>query len=241
MNTFRDPLAHVETHMNSGASSKLNWLRAAVLGANDGLVSVSSIVAGVAGASSSSSFILTAGVAGLVAGALSMAVGEYVSVSTQRDTELALLAKERKELIDQPEEELNELAAIYQGKGLSRETARIVATELTAHDAVAAHFDAELGLNPNDLANPHHAAYASGAAFFCGAVVPLIAIIIAPASLRLPAVFAFGIAGLVVTGTLSAKVGGANKMTAAIRVVIGGILAMAITYGIGKIFGVLGV
>jgi len=232
-------MVHHELH-KEGSGTKLNWLRAAVLGANDGVVSVAAIVVGVAGASNSAGFILTAGVAGLTAGALSMAVGEYVSVSTQRDTEMALLEKERLELLNEPEAELDELAVIYEVKGLSKATARTVAEELTAHDAFAAHVEAELHIDPNDLTNPWHAAFASAAAFLAGAVIPLIAIALPPASLRIPVTFAAVLVALIITGTLSAHAGGANKMTATIRVVAGGILAMAITYGIGKMFGVIG-
>ena len=200
-----------------------------------------SIVVGVAGASNSPGFILTAGVAGLVAGALSMAVGEYVSVSTQRDTERALLAKERNELETVPEQELQELADIYRAKGLSIETAHKVAEELTAHDAFAAHAEAELHIDPTDLTNPWHAAVASALAFLAGAVIPLIAIVLPPESLRVPVTFVAVLAALVVTGTLSAYAGGANKTIATIRVVGGGALAMAITFGIGKLFGVIGI
>jgi VIT1/CCC1 family predicted Fe2+/Mn2+ transporter len=232
---------HHEPHATTDAGSKLNWLRAAVLGANDGIVSVASIVVGVAGASNSPSFILTAGVAGLVAGALSMAVGEYVSVSTQRDTERALLEKERWELENLPAQELEELAHIYEAKGLSRETAYKVAEELTAHDAFAAHVDAELGINPDDLTNPWHAAFASAISFFCGAIIPLIAILVPPADWRIPVTFVSVLLALAITGTLSAYVGGARKVPATIRVVLGGAVAMAITYGIGKLFGIAGI
>jgi VIT1/CCC1 family predicted Fe2+/Mn2+ transporter len=232
-------MVHHEVH--AGAGSKLNWLRAAVLGANDGVVSVASIVVGVAGATNSAGFILTAGVAGLVAGALSMAVGEYVSVSTQRDTERALLEKERNELLTEPEAELKELTTLYEAKGLSAATARQVAEELTAHDAFAAHVEAELHINPDDLTNPWHAAFASAAAFLSGAIIPLLAIVLPPASLRLPVTFVAVLVVLVITGTLSAYAGGANKTIATFRVVAGGILAMAITFGIGKIFGVIGI
>lgn len=232
-------MAHHETH-GSSSGSTLNWLRAAVLGANDGIVSVASIIVGVAGASDSTGFILTAGIAGLSAGALSMAVGEYVSVSTQRDTEMALLAKERGELATVPDEELEELTGLYQAKGLSRETAALVAKELTAHDVFAAHVDAELHIDPNDLTNPLSAAFASAAAFFSGAIIPLIAVALPPAPLRLPVTFAAVFVALIVTGVLSAYAGGADKTRATVRVVVGGILAMAITYGIGKAFRVIG-
>jgi vacuolar iron transporter family protein len=240
MKIARDPIAHIELN-NYASGTKLNWLRAAVLGANDGIVSVSAVIVGVAGASNSRIFILTAGVAALVAGALSMAVGEYVSVSTQKDTEKSLLLKERLELETVPEEELEELTSIYQKKGLSRKTAELVAEELTAHDAFAAHVDAELGIDPNDLTNPAHAAYASGLAFFSGAIIPIIAILISPNSMYVPVTFLSVICALIITGTLSAYVGGSNKLTAVIRVVFGGALAMIITFGIGKLFGVQGI
>lgn len=236
----RDPIAHVELEGWS-SSAKLNWLRAAVLGANDGIVSVSAVVVGVAGASSNKMFILTAGVAAVIAGALSMAVGEYVSVSSQRDSELALLEKERVELETIPEEELEELITIYEKKGLSRATAEVVAKELTLKDAFAAHVDAELNIDPNDLTNPWHAAYASGISFLCGAIIPIIAVVASPASLQIPITFASVIVALIITGSLSAHAGGAKKMRATFRVVIGGILAMIVTYGIGKLFGVAGI
>lgn len=231
---------HIELHAQ-GSGTQLNWLRAAVLGANDGVVSVASIVVGVAAASESAGFILTAGVAGLVAGALSMAVGEYVSVSTQRDTERALLEKERLELLNSPEAELEELAMLYKAKGLSDETAHVVARELTAHDAFAAHAEVELHIDPNDLTNPWHAAFASAAAFLSGAIIPLIAIVLPPASIRISITFISVLLVLILTGTLSAYAGGANKTKATLRVVLGGIVAMVVTFGIGKIFGVVGI
>ncbi len=232
-------MVHHELHA-SGSGAKLNWLRAGVLGANDGIVSVAAIVVGIAGASDSLGYILTAGVAGLTAGALSMAVGEYVSVSSQRDTERALLAKERGELRDEPDAELAELATIYEAKGLSKATAYTVAAELTTHDAFAAHAEAELHIDPNELTNPWHAAFASAVAFLAGAIIPLIAIVLPPASLRIPITFAAVVVALVITGTLSAYIGGANKIRATLRVVVGGALAMIITFGIGKVFGVVG-
>ena len=240
MTNSRDPIIHTEFH-NTTAGTKLNWLRAAVLGANDGIVSVSAVIVGVAGASNSPSFILTAGVAALVAGALSMAVGEYVSVSTQRDTERALLEKERWELENAPESELQELVVIYEKKGLSKETAILVAEELTKHDAFAAHVDAELGIDPNNLADPWHAAYASGLAFFAGAIIPILVIVIVPASWRIISTFISVVIALIITGGLSAHAGGASKRTAIIRVVLGGVIAMVITFGIGKLFGIVGI
>ncbi|MES2014689.1 MAG: VIT family protein, partial [Patescibacteria group bacterium] len=230
---------HHEWH-TKGTSTKLNWLRASVLGANDGIVSVAAILAGVAGASDSAGFILTAGMAGLVAGALSMAVGEYISVSTQRDTERALLEKEKLELENMPEQEFEELVSLYEAKGMTNATARIVAKELTDHGAFAAHVDVELGIDPNNLTNPLHAAFASAVSFFVGAIIPLIAIALPSAPFRIPVMLSAVIVALVATGTLSAYVGGASKTKATLRVVIGGILAMAITFGVGKIIGTVG-
>ncbi|MBP7804758.1 MAG: VIT family protein [Candidatus Pacebacteria bacterium] len=232
---------HIEPHHNSKGGSALNSLRAAVLGANDGIVSVSAVIVGVAGAGTPVSFVMTAGVAATLAGALSMAVGEYVSVSTQRDTERAMLAKERNELATIPDQELEELTQIYEHKGLTRGTAEIVAKELTAHDAFMAHAEAELGIDPNNLTNPWHAAWASGAAFFLGALLPLLAAYFAPENMRIGVVFvSVGIA-LMITGSLSAHAGGAGKLKATIRVVGGGILAMVVTYGVGKLFGISGI
>lgn len=230
--------AHPEWH-TGGDSTQLNWLRAAVLGANDGIVSVAAVVVGVVGAAASVDFILTAGIAALVGGALSMAVGEYVSVSTQRDTEKALLKKERFELDNYPEQELEELADIYQKKGLSSETAHVVARELTANDAFAAHVDAELGIDPHDLTNPWHAAYASAASFLVGGLIPL-AMVFAPENIRIVAIFAGVLIALAITGSVSAYVGGANKTTATVRNLAGGALAMLITFGVGKLFGIVG-
>ncbi len=225
-----------ETHTDKTAT-KLNWLRAAVLGAQDGIVSVAALVVGVAGTTSSSDILVAVGIAALVAGALSMATGEYVSVSSQRDTERALLAKERHELHTEPELELEELTSLYEAKGLKRETAQMVAQELTAHDVFAAHVDAELGIDPNNLTSPSQAAIASAAAFSLGAFIPLIAISLPPADLRIPVVFAAVLAALIATGVLSAHVGGASKTKATIRVVLGGIFAMLVTYLVGHLFG----
>lgn len=250
MTIYRDPVSHEDEAVHktfaedpgkTSSGAKLNWLRAAVLGANDGIVSVSSLIVGIAGASNSSSFILTAGIAGTVAGALSMAVGEFVSVSSQRDAEKVLLEKERLELQNNPAQELLELENIYKNKGLSQGTAHLVAEELTAHDAFAAHVDAELNIDPNDLTNPWHAAYASALAFLCGALIPIGMVLISPASTRIPITFCGVIIALIVTGTLSAHVGGASKKKAVGRVVVGGILAMVITFGIGRLFGVAGI
>jgi VIT1/CCC1 family predicted Fe2+/Mn2+ transporter len=223
---------------HAGASNgKLNWLRAGVLGANDGIVSVAGIVVGVAGATSNSGPIFTAGLAGLVAGAVSMALGEYVSVSTQRDSETALLAKERRELEETPEDELRELTAIYRAKGLSPQTATLVATELTEHDALAAHLDAELGLDPDDLANPVHAALASAIAFTLGALLPLVAILLPPPAWRVPVTIGAVLIALAVAGAAGARIGGSAPGRAVARVVIGGAVGLALTYAIGHLFG----
>ncbi len=230
---------HNEPHAGSIAH-KLNWLRAGVLGANDGIVSVAAIVVGVAGATSQIAPILTAGVAGLVGGAISMALGEYVSVSSQRDTQRTLIAKERQELIDEPEEELEELAAIYQGKGMSRATALRVAEELTANDALAAHLEAELGINENDVVSAWQAAWASAAAFFTGAALPLLAILLPPAELRVPITFVAVLLALAATGATSARIGGSPWLRPTLRVVIGGALALAATYLIGTLLGTSG-
>lgn len=223
------------------SNKKLNWLRAAVLGANDGIVSIAGLVVGVAGATDSRNVILMAGIAGVLAGALSMAAGEYVSVSSQRDSERALLDRQHAELHSSPDEKLKELAEIYQAKGLSSVTARKVAVELTAHNAFRAHAEAKLGLDPDDLTNPWHAAVASAAAFTVGSVVPILAIILPSTSLRVPVAFASVVVALAITGTISAKAGGANPMRATLRVVCGGALAMIITYATGKLFGVSGI
>ncbi len=225
-----------EPHVGA-INTKLNWLRAGVLGANDGIVSVAGIVVGVAAATTERGPIFTAGLAGLAAGALSMALGEYVSVSTQRDTERALLAKERRELVEEPEAELAELVGLYQAKGLSPETARTVAEELTAHDAFAAHIDIELGIDPDELTNPWHAAGSSAIAFTVGAMLPLLTILLLPPSTRIPVTFVAVLIALAVTGWISARLGGADPRRAVTRVVIGGALAMAITWAIGHIFG----
>jgi vacuolar iron transporter family protein len=217
--------------------SRLNWLRAGVLGANDGIVSVAGIVVGVAAASTERAPIFTAGIAALAAGALSMAVGEYVSVSTQRDSEKAMLKLERRELATDPMAELDELAALYEAKGLTPATARTVAEELTDHDAFAAHVDAELKLDPDELTNPWQAAFSSAIAFTVGAILPLLAILLPPPSIRLPITFVAVLLALVVTGWISARLGGANPQRAIYRVVIGGALAMAVTFGIGHLVG----
>ncbi|HEU4914286.1 MAG TPA: VIT family protein [Candidatus Saccharimonadales bacterium] len=219
-------------------TAKLNWLRAAVLGANDGIVSIAGLVVGVAGATDSRSIILTAGLAGVVAGALSMAAGEHVSVSSQRDAERALLALESDSLKQNPKDELQELALIYEAKGLSPQTALRVAEELTDHDAFRAHAEAEHGITPGELANPWHAAVASACAFAAGSVIPMAFILLPPASIRVPVTFAGVVLALALTGAVSAHVGGARKRRAVLRVVVGGALAMLVTYGVGELFDI---
>lgn len=217
---------------------RLNWLRAGVLGANDGIVSVAGLVVGVAGATPDPLVVLTAGVAGLVAGALSMAGGEYVSVSTQRDTERAALQLERRELATMPEEEERELAGIYQEKGLSEELANQVARELTAKDALRAHAEAELRINPDNLTSPWHAAWASLIAFAVGAIIPVLAISLPPLSWRVWTCGVAVIAGLALTGLISARLGEADPRRAILRNVGVGTLTMLVTYYVGVLFGV---
>lgn len=216
----------------------LNKLRAGVLGANDGIVSTASLIFGVAGATNDAKAIITAGIAGLAAGALSMGVGEYVSVSTQRDTERAYIAREKRLLKKEPEEQLRELTAIYEAKGLSPTTALSVAQEFSAIDPIKAHLDVELNLDEEDLTNPMHAAVASSVSFTAGALVPLLTAVLVPAQWRIGAtVLAVAIA-LTLTGYFSATIGTASRRRAIFRVVLGGLLAMAVTYGIGRLFGV---
>ena len=225
----------------SNSVHKLNWLRASVLGANDGIISIAGLVLGVAGATNSVTTILTAGIAGIIAGAVSMAAGEYVSVSSSRDTEKAMLKKERYLLKNFPKEELEELTLIYKERGLSQKTAELVANELSENDAFAAHAHAELNIDPNNLTNPWHAAIASAASFFAGALIPLFSIIIPPSSIKVPFVFVAVVVALAITGTLSAKVGGASIKRATVRVILGGILAMLVTYSIGRLFSLSGI
>jgi VIT1/CCC1 family predicted Fe2+/Mn2+ transporter len=223
-----------------GLASRLNWLRAGVLGANDGIVSVAAIVVGVAGATSNNVPILTAGLAGLVGGAISMALGEYVSVSSQRDTQRVLIEREQRALRDQPAQELAELAAIYQAKGLSAKTAKMVASELTERDALGAQLEAKLHIDEDDVASPWHAALASAVAFTVGGVLPLLAILLLPSAVRIPITFVAVIVALALTGAVGAGIGGSPILRATIRVVVGGALALAATYIIGHLLGASG-
>lgn len=217
--------------------SRLNWLRAGVLGANDGIISTAGLVVGVAAATTDRTAILVAGVAAVAAGAVSMGLGEYVSVSSQRDTERALIEHERLELEEDPAGELDQLAAIYEGKGLTPATARQVAVELTEHDPLAAHVEAELGLDPDERTNPWHAAFASAVAFTLGAVLPLAAVVLATTSARIPVTVAAVVVALAVTGSVSAWFGRARRLRAVVRLLVGGALAMAVTWAIGSLFG----
>jgi vacuolar iron transporter family protein len=228
---------HAGEPHSGGLTNRLNWLRAGVLGANDGIVSVSAIAVGVAGATPHLEPILTASVAGLVGGAISMALGEYVSVSSQRDSERALIAKEEAELATMPHEELAELTKLYQDKGLSPQTARQVAVELTANDALAAHLDAELKIDQQDIVSPWRAAYASAIAFLIGGLLPILAIIVFPAAMRVPATFATVLIALAITGAAGGYLGGSPLLRPTVRVVLGGAIALATTFLIGRLLG----
>ena len=228
---------HDDEPHEQGFNDRLNWLRASVLGANDGIVSIAGIVLGVAGATTDRSHILVAGVAGLVAGAMSMAAGEYVSVSTQRDSEEALLAKERRELLEEPEDELAELAGLYVDKGLDPDLALEVARQLTAKDALGAHAEAELGIDPDDLTSPWNAAFASMVAFTLGALLPLLTILLVAADARIWVTMAAVTAALALTGWTSARFGYGDARKAVLRNVAGGLFAMVVTYAIGTAVG----
>jgi vacuolar iron transporter family protein len=226
-------MRQVERHR----SDRIGWLRAAVLGANDGIVSTASLVVGVAAAEATPHAVLVAGVAGLVAGALSMAAGEYVSVSSQADTEQADLNLERRELAAEPRAEEDELAGIYERRGLDAALARTVAQQLMARDALAAHARDELGLTAELAARPLQAALASAATFSVGAAVPILTIVVVPASALVLVVSIVSLLCLVALGALAARTGGASATTGALRVAFWGALAMAVTAGVGRLFG----
>jgi vacuolar iron transporter family protein len=240
-NAYMAKLSKESESISTNSTHKLNWLRATVLGANDGIVSIAGLVLGVAGATDSSTTILMSGIAGIVAGAISMAAGEYVSVSSSRDTERAILQKERFKLKNFPKEELEELALIYKQKGLTEKTSEIVAKELSEKDVFAAHAHVEYNIDPNNLTNPWHAAFASAAAFTVGSMIPLFSIAVPPPSIKIPIAFISVILALAITGVVSAKAGGASAKKAAIRVIFGGALAMIVTYYVGKLFSVSGI
>jgi VIT1/CCC1 family predicted Fe2+/Mn2+ transporter len=221
----------------AGLEQRLNALRASVLGANDGIVSTAAVVVGVAGATTSPGPIATAGLAAAVGGALSMALGEYVSVSSQRDSENHLIDEERQILATDPERGVETLARLYEDRGLSPATARRAAEELSAGDALAAHVRERHTIDPDDVASPWHAAAASFAAFALGAALPLVAVLLAAGALRVPVTFAVTLLGLALTGAVAAAIGGGSRARAATRVVVGGGLAMAATYAIGTLLG----
>lgn len=232
------PGTHADEPHRQGLSQRLNGLRAGVLGANDGIVSTAAVVVGVAGATTATGPVLVAGLAALVGGAISMALGEYISVSSQRDSEHALIQKERRELAEDPDAEFAELVGLYEAQGLSRDTATRVATELTASDALKAHLSVELNLDAEDVVSPWTAALASAVAFTVGAVLPLLTILLAPVEVRIALTFVAVLIALAVTGYLAAWIGGARRGRAILRTVIGGALALGATYLVGSLFGV---
>lgn len=222
---------------DAASNAKLNWLRAGVLGANDGIVSIAALVVGVAAATSDPAAILLTGIAGLTAGAISMALGEYVSVSSQRDSELAWVNKEKRELEMFPEAELEELVELYIDKGLKPETARLVAVEMTEKDALKTHLEVELGIDHEDLTNPIHAAISSAVSFVLGAMLPLLAVLLTPEPYKIGVTIAATIVALALTGGVGAYIGGAPMPRAILRVTIGGAVALGITYLIGTLIG----
>ena len=229
---------HVHDELGDHVGARQNWLRAAVLGANDGIVSTAGVVMGVAGATDDSGTIVLAGIAALTAGALSMGAGEYVSVSTQRDSEKSILHLEATELRQMPDTEERELAKMYVEKGLSQDTAQQVARVLTEHDALRAHADIEFGIDPDNLTNPWHAAWASMLAFTVGALLPLLIVAFVPSETRIVVTVLSVVAALALTGFVSAKIGLSPRLPAVLRNVSGGVLAMGVTYLIGMYAGV---
>jgi vacuolar iron transporter family protein len=230
-------MSRLRLHPESHLVTRIGWLRAAVLGANDGIVSTASLIVGVAAAAVKPNDVLIAGVAGLVAGAMSMAAGEYVSVSSQSDTEQADLSRERKELTDSPALELEELADIYAKRGIDPALARQVAQQLMAKDALTAHARDELGISEITTARPVQAALTSAATFSVGAAMPLLMVVVSPATALVPIVSAASLGFLALLGAVGAKTGGADVLRATVRVTFWGALAMALTAGIGKLFG----
>ena len=230
-------MTRLRVHPEHHLVARIGWLRAAVLGANDGIVSTASLIVGVAAAAATQNAVLIAGVAGLVAGAMSMAAGEYVSVSSQSDTERADLARERKELSDNVEFEQEELTQIYVKRGLEQSLARQVAQQLMAKDALTAHARDELGISEIITARPVQAALASATSFTVGAAMPLLMVVVSPAAALVPVVSAASLGFLALLGVIGARAGGANVLRATVRVTFWGALAMALTAGIGKVFG----
>ncbi|WP_414689963.1 VIT1/CCC1 transporter family protein [Nocardioides sp.] len=238
MGTDTEP-RHWHDQLDAASGNRLNALRAAVLGANDGIVSTAGIVMGVAGATSDRSALLIAGVAGLVAGAMSMGTGEYVSVSTQRDSERSILRFEAAELAAMPETEQRELARMYEEKGLDADLAAQVAAQLTQRDALAAHADIEFGIDPDELTNPWHAAWASMISFTLGALLPLLCVLLVPASARVVVTVLAVAVALALTGLISARLSLSPRLRAIARNVVGGMLAMGVTFAIGSLVGSL--
>ncbi|MCR2791627.1 VIT family protein [Microbacterium sp. zg.Y625] len=225
----------------SALASRLNRLRAGVLGANDGIVSVAAVVVGVAGANAQSSHVITAGAAALIGGAISMAVGEYVSVSSQRDTERALIEQEKRELRDIPDDELEQLTTVYRNRGLSDATARQVAQELTEQDALGSHLEAEYAISREGVVSPWAAAFTSGIAFVLGAILPMAAILLPPAAWRVPVTFITVLIALAITGAVAARMSGAPALRAMTRTVVGGALALGATWAVGLLLDSTGV
>ncbi|WP_285245772.1 VIT family protein [Pseudarthrobacter sp. fls2-241-R2A-127] len=239
-------LTSVDVHAEAEAqgndlNSRLNWLRAGVLGANDGIVSVAAIVVGVASVTTAQGPILTAGMAGLVGGAVSMALGEYVSVSSQSDSQRAVITRKRRALAERPRDMLAELASAYRRQGLTEATARRVAEELTAQNALQAHLSVDLRADEDEIVNPWHAAFASAVSFTLGAILPLLAILLPPEAWRIPVTFLAVLLALAITGAVGAHLGGASRGRAALRVVIGGAVALAFTFVVGQLLGAAGI
>lgn len=218
-------------------SARLNWLRAAVLGANDGIISTAGLVVGVAAATPARDAVLTAGVAGLVAGAVSMALGEYVSVSTQRDSEKAIIAQEVRDQREMPQVEHERLVETLQDHGLTFDVAHAAVHQLEAHDPIGEHLRIEYGIRPDDLANPWAAGASSAAAFSIGSLLPVVASTVPPADWRVPVTFVAVLLGLCLTGLVSARLAGSSSFRAIVRLVAGGAVAMAVTYGVGELVG----
>lgn len=228
---------HLDEPHRARLAQRLNWLRAGVLGANDGIVSTAAVVVGVASAIAGALPVLLAGSAALVGGAVSMALGEYVSVSSQRDTEHALIEKERGELAADPDAEFIELVGLFEARGLSRETATLAASELTMKDALAAHLAVELNIDQDDVVSPWHAAFASAVAFILGALLPMATVLFLPHPERIVWTFVATLLALAITGYVAAWIGGARRWRAVLRTVIGGALALGATFLVGTLIG----
>lgn len=231
------PGTHPHEPHAPGLAQRLNWLRAGVLGANDGIVSTAAVAVGVASATAEVLPVLLAGAAALVGGAISMALGEYVSVSSQRDSERALIAKELRELATDPEAEFDELVGLYEAQGLTAETARRVAAELTERDALKAHLAIELNIDQDDVVSPWSAAIASAVAFTIGALLPMTTILLLPIDLRIAGTFVAVLVSLAITGYVASWIGGSSRWRAVVRTLIGGALALGATFVVGSLFG----